>query len=204
MPRRPPALMEELVEAILLRFPPEEPALLFRAALVCKGWCRLISSTSFRRRFRELHRTAPMLGFFHRDFVPNSSFPRLPHAIAPNWRAVDALHGRILFHDTDLSKKGLVVFNPMTGEVWRLPRLQVYMYRWSAALLCAAAGCDHLVCGGPFLVVFVGKEPIDGFVVTSVYSSVQDAWSEPISVQNHGVWHERAWCSCRECTLLRL
>ena len=45
-----PALMEELVEEILLRIPPDEPAHLIRAALVCKDWCRVVSGGGFRRR----------------------------------------------------------------------------------------------------------------------------------------------------------
>ncbi|KAL6595508.1 hypothetical protein ACP70R_047848 [Stipagrostis hirtigluma subsp. patula] len=57
------ALSEEMVEEVLLRFPPDDPASLLRAALVCKPWCRLISGSRFRSRFRELHRAAPMLGF---------------------------------------------------------------------------------------------------------------------------------------------
>ncbi|CAO1939910.1 unnamed protein product [Urochloa humidicola] len=53
-PRRlPPTLMEELVEEILLRIPPEDRASLLRANLVCKAWHRLISSPRFRRRIRE-------------------------------------------------------------------------------------------------------------------------------------------------------
>ncbi|TVU01199.1 hypothetical protein EJB05_53358, partial [Eragrostis curvula] len=59
----PPVLMEELVEEVLLRVPPDDPATLVRAALVCKPWCRLVSGRGFRHRFRELHRTPPMLGF---------------------------------------------------------------------------------------------------------------------------------------------
>jgi hypothetical protein len=51
----PPELMDELVEEILVRFPPDDPASLVRAALVCKPWCRLVSGTAFHRRFREFH-----------------------------------------------------------------------------------------------------------------------------------------------------
>ncbi|GJN24341.1 hypothetical protein PR202_gb12078 [Eleusine coracana subsp. coracana] len=58
----PPELLEENYEEILLRFPPDDPACLFRAALACKRWCRLISSARFRRRFRECHRSPPLLG----------------------------------------------------------------------------------------------------------------------------------------------
>ncbi|XP_021310219.1 uncharacterized protein LOC8081610 [Sorghum bicolor] len=52
-PRPPPAeLMDELVEEILLRIPPDDPTRLLRAALVCKRWCRIVSAAGFRLRFR--------------------------------------------------------------------------------------------------------------------------------------------------------
>lgn len=63
MPPPPRALPKELIEEILLCFPPHEPARLVRAVLICKHWCRLVSGPGFRRRFREFHRTPPMLGF---------------------------------------------------------------------------------------------------------------------------------------------
>ncbi|GJN10440.1 hypothetical protein PR202_ga28534 [Eleusine coracana subsp. coracana] len=59
-----PALMEELVEEALLRIPPDDPASLVRAALVCKEWRRIVTGPGFRRRFRELHRRPPTLGVF--------------------------------------------------------------------------------------------------------------------------------------------
>ncbi|CAN6196775.1 unnamed protein product [Urochloa humidicola] len=37
-----PELMDELVGEILLRLPPDEPEHLFRAALVCKPWLRVL------------------------------------------------------------------------------------------------------------------------------------------------------------------
>ncbi|KAL6647697.1 hypothetical protein ACP70R_015134 [Stipagrostis hirtigluma subsp. patula] len=194
-PRRPPpALMEELVEDILLRLPPDDPASLVRAALVCKGWRRLVSGASFRRRFRELHRTPPLLGFLFTSvggntrFKPTSSFRfRLPHPIvAPSWRAVDARHGRILFYDADPKARAytgnsLVVWNPIDGEVRRLPRTPLFMFKWSAALLCAAAGGgDHLDCDAFRVAVVVTQY---GFASACVYSSEQHAWSPVISVQ---------------------
>ncbi|CAL4914320.1 unnamed protein product [Urochloa decumbens] len=107
---------------------PPPPELLVRAALVCKRWFRLISDPHFRRRFRELHRAAPMLGFFCTDhlasrFVPTSSAP-LPHAIPGDWRAVDARHGRVLLNTAACwddftffgSGEDLVVWDPVTGE----------------------------------------------------------------------------------------
>ncbi|CAO2201259.1 unnamed protein product, partial [Urochloa humidicola] len=60
----PPELLDELVEEVLLRIPPDDPATLARAALVSRRWCRVAAGRSFRRRFRELHRRAapPVLG----------------------------------------------------------------------------------------------------------------------------------------------
>ncbi|CAN6196738.1 unnamed protein product [Urochloa humidicola] len=56
-------LMDELVEEILVRLPPDDPILPVRVALVCKQWCRrLVSGSNFRRWFREYHRTVPVLG----------------------------------------------------------------------------------------------------------------------------------------------
>jgi hypothetical protein len=65
-----PADPEELVEEVLRRVPPDDPASLFRAALVSKRWRRLISGRGFRRRFREFHRFPPLLGFlcYRADF----------------------------------------------------------------------------------------------------------------------------------------
>jgi hypothetical protein len=72
------ALMDELVGEILLRIPPHDPASLLHAALVCKRWGRIVSDPGFRGRFREFHRTPPMLGFFRErgqsySFVSTSS-----------------------------------------------------------------------------------------------------------------------------------
>jgi hypothetical protein len=210
--RRVPALMDELIEEILLRFPHDDPASLLSAALVCKSWCRLVSGTGFRRRFRELHRTPPMLGFLcifgnsagpfahirlqaAARFMPAAtSFRRLPHAVvAPRWRAIDALHGRILFYDLDMVTRQSVeldffVCNPIiTGEVRRLPTLvPPDVYRWSAGLLGTAPDCndsDH-VDDYPFRVVVVSTEQSTGITFAYVYSSEQHTWSMQTSIQN--------------------
>ncbi|CAL5011558.1 unnamed protein product [Urochloa decumbens] len=59
-----PDLVDELVEEVLLRIPPDDPAALARAAIVSRRWCRVAAGRSFRRRFRERHRRAapPVLG----------------------------------------------------------------------------------------------------------------------------------------------
>ncbi|CAL5092001.1 unnamed protein product [Urochloa decumbens] len=195
----PPELMEELVEEILLHFPPHEPARLVHAALVCKRWCHLISAPGFRRRFCKLHRTPPMLGFHYRSiaddgdnvghFVPISAF-RLPRAVTSSWRALDARHGRILLRS--LGKRfgsdiALAVWDPITDEKRKLPLLPRNRSTWVAAVLCFAAGaCDHLDCQrGPFLVVVVATNTGGTFICTC--SSDDDAWSEPIFSQQNGV-----------------
>ncbi|CAL4969077.1 unnamed protein product [Urochloa decumbens] len=193
-PLQPAALMEELVEEVLVRIPPDDPASLVRAALVCKRWCRLISGASFRRRFRELHLTPPMLGFLYErysgvDFVQTSSF-RPPHAFREDWRMLDARHGRVLVMDVGSFSPmdtEFIVWDPVTDGLQKLPILEFHPSSWSAALLCTTAGCDHLDCrGGPFLVVVVVTD-VFGQRRTSAYtySSEQGAWSEPITVQHH-------------------
>ncbi|KAF8654002.1 hypothetical protein HU200_062144 [Digitaria exilis] len=93
-PRASPALPDELVEAILLRSPPDDPARLVHAALVCKRWCRLVSGRSFRRRFRA-RRPAPMLGFLSNDAVGDGGFSaRFVHTAA----SCPPLAGRVLLH----------------------------------------------------------------------------------------------------------
>ncbi|GJN10432.1 hypothetical protein PR202_ga28526 [Eleusine coracana subsp. coracana] len=164
-------LVESMVEEILLRFPPDDPASLVRAALVCKPWCRLVAGRGFRRRFREFHRTPPVLGLlcnsmdkghFEEDvvrFVPAASFPPTQR-VRLNYRAIDARHGRVLLRCMlwdcdDLLNGEFVVRDPITHKERVLPSLPRYPDRWSAAVLCAATAsgtCDHLDCsGGPFL-----------------------------------------------------
>ncbi|TVU40363.1 hypothetical protein EJB05_13826, partial [Eragrostis curvula] len=211
----PQALPEELVKEIVLRFPPDDPARLLGAALVCKDWCRLICGLGFRRRFREFHQNPPLLVIIYRDgeastshgscswiviktsFMPLSTFT-LPSACKISSRdAIDALHSRILFCDKeDLRGPSawieLVVWSPVPSQVRRLPLLRLgrrrSSYTWTAALLCAAAGCDHLDCGsGAFAVIFTGTDSIMGFTSAYVYSSEQDEWSKPISIRDRSV-----------------
>ncbi|CAL5034507.1 unnamed protein product [Urochloa decumbens] len=59
-----PALVDELAEEILLRFPADDPACLVRAALACKRSRRLVADPGFRRRFREFRGAPPVLGVF--------------------------------------------------------------------------------------------------------------------------------------------
>ncbi|NP_001316034.1 uncharacterized protein LOC100279176 [Zea mays] len=50
------SLMDDLVEEFLIRLPPDDPASLVNASLVCKRWSRLIAGRVFRRKFRKIHR----------------------------------------------------------------------------------------------------------------------------------------------------
>jgi hypothetical protein len=200
-PRLPPQLPDVIVEEILVRLPADDPASLLRAALACKRFARLVSGPGFRARLRDFHRAAgpPMLGFFcdHRGpadgvvsrFVPTSTIrPRA--TVRRGWRAADSRHGRVLlyplpkrfepFRNVVLEVRILV-----TGEHRNLPGLPRRPLSWSAAVLCGADGtCGHHPgCHrGPFRVVFVGTDK--GDIFSCVYSSVEDAWSQPASVEH--------------------
>ncbi|KXG34281.1 uncharacterized protein LOC110432335 isoform X2 [Sorghum bicolor] len=146
------ALMEELVEEVLLRFPPADPASLVRAALVCRRWRRLVTGPRFHRRYRDLHlhrgrggSSPPMLGFLADAgtgtlFVPTSTFRPAPASaragtdgggggalLLGGWLALDARHGRALLRrDTGRDAPvdcQLAVWDPATGRRTDLPRL---------------------------------------------------------------------------------
>ncbi|KAF8683094.1 hypothetical protein HU200_044951 [Digitaria exilis] len=203
-------LMEELVEEVLIRVPPDEPAYLVRAALVCKSWRRVLSDHGFLRRYRLFHRTPPLLGYLHNlysrgpipRFVPTTTTSPFAAAAPPpplggceRWRALDCRHGRVLAraffdHDDD----PLIVWDPTTGDQRRLavppptttdPRGAAR--RYTGAVLCAAAdGCDHLGChGGPFLVAYMVADEHHA-VRVSVYSSETDAWGPPSAAVHVG------------------
>ncbi|CAL5091996.1 unnamed protein product [Urochloa decumbens] len=165
-----PPLLEELEEEVLLRFPPHEPALLVRAALVCKRWCRIVSGSGFRRRFRELNRTPPMLGFLCNT---SDSLPR-PHSARRMPTSATAARSTPA---TAVSSSGAAKL-----EVPSL-LVQPSMFSWTAVVLCAACGrCDHLDCHhGPFLVVYMGSGFREAFICT--YSSSAGSWSEPIATE---------------------
>ncbi|TVU41805.1 hypothetical protein EJB05_15357, partial [Eragrostis curvula] len=100
-------LLDELVGEILLRLPPDEPADILRASLVCKRWRRLLSDPAFGRRYRELHRSPPLLGFFHSicsvglfpPFVSTVASPCSPPTLdCSSWETLDCHHGRVLIY----------------------------------------------------------------------------------------------------------
>ncbi|CAL5091608.1 unnamed protein product [Urochloa decumbens] len=196
-PPPPPAaeLMEELVGEILLRLPPDDPEHLFRAALVCKPWLRVLCDPAFRRRYRVFHGAPPLLGLLHKRqvldgdpparFASTTSMPDFPHPGSDGHRTrpLDCRHGRVLI---DMLQKGsarFLVWDPITSDKHFLPAPDIEWLIESAAVLCAVDGCDHLDChGGPFRVVFVATHDYKDDIFASVYSSETGAWSTPVSL----------------------
>ncbi|XP_044957576.1 uncharacterized protein LOC123408560 [Hordeum vulgare subsp. vulgare] len=198
-PRR--TLPDELVEEILIRIPPDDPASLLRASLVCKSWSEVVSHRGFSRRLRDHHRAPPVLGFLHDwydedmpEFIPATSSPfSLAVPDRRLWQAVDCRHGRALFLSNPKCPytQELLMWEPITGARQRIPVPTAFQSgRTTAAVFCTADGCDHCHChGGPFCVVFIfsidDEEIREGAVeqeyVTSacIYSSETDAWGEP-------------------------
>ncbi|CAL4915373.1 unnamed protein product [Urochloa decumbens] len=204
-------LVDELIEEVLFRFSPDDPALLFRAALVCKRWRRLVSDPGFRRRFREFHRSPPTLGILCKTVAArftHTRFYRTSPSCPPirdrrDWDVLDSRHGRVLMANA-LDK--LVVWDPITEdqqELAPLPRHAGCAPNGSLAALCAGAlctngslavlcagaagggSCDHLDCHrNPFLVVFVGND--SEVMFSCVYSSEDGTWrSEPTVAAHH-------------------
>ncbi|KAJ1287496.1 hypothetical protein BS78_02G014200 [Paspalum vaginatum] len=169
----PPQLPEELVEEILVRFPPDEPASLVRAALVCKLWRRIVSSAAFRGAFREFHRAAaPALGMFCQfeedsdsgddeapprstaRFVPMSFF-RPSRAVRRCCRVLDARHGRVLLQNVPpwpptlpTTTIDLFVWDPISDEHRDLPGLpwpdsDPFPCDWKVAVLCRCCRDHH-------------------------------------------------------------
>ncbi|KAF8657790.1 hypothetical protein HU200_059950 [Digitaria exilis] len=187
LPSPPLTLSDDAVVEILRRLPPEEPACLIRASLVCRAWRLLLSEPGFLRRYREHHRTPPVLGFLHNKlFLPTTTVadPPLspPEFDYSSWVAIDCRHGRVLLHTLD--PIDLVVWDPIAGDQHRLPEPVDLYNHFTGAVVCAADGCDHTDCrGGPFLVVFGGTADEDilledpSFTWMRVYSSETGAWN---------------------------
>uniref|UniRef100_A0ACD5X9U3 Uncharacterized protein n=1 Tax=Avena sativa TaxID=4498 RepID=A0ACD5X9U3_AVESA len=197
----PPALPVELVEEILLRPPPDDPACLLRASVVCKTWGAVVSHRGFRRRLHELHRAPPVLGFFHS--CHNKRAPNFVATTASSFslsvpdfrscRALDCRHGRALFFSRGAQE--LLVWELITGAQQRVPLAPAFqpadVIYVSAAVLCAADGCDHKCCHGcPFRLVFLfvtmGMADHDNEYDTSAcaYSSETGTWGELTSVRS--------------------
>ncbi|CAN6381084.1 unnamed protein product [Urochloa humidicola] len=87
-PRPSSALMDELVEEVALRIPPDDPACLLRGALVCKSWWRIVSDPGFRRRYARLPLQPRITFHLRRDLILPSDPCRsleLPRHRRPAW-----------------------------------------------------------------------------------------------------------------------
>lgn len=88
---RRPLLMDDLIEEVLFRLPPNDPR---------RRRLQALAPPRLRRRFREFHRAPPMLGLLCNlksgsIFVPTCpSCPILTDS--SNLRVIDARHGRVL------------------------------------------------------------------------------------------------------------
>ncbi|XP_039780924.1 uncharacterized protein LOC120648263 [Panicum virgatum] len=199
-------MTEELVEEILLRVPPDEPAYLVRAALVCRHWRRILSDRGFLRRYRAFHRTPPLLGYLHNlSSRPTGRIPRFvrtsiaspfsqPELGCDFWWALDCRHSRVLIHTVNPGH--LVVWDPLTGDQQHLS-MPAYPsgHMYNGAVLCAKhgnGGCDHLDCGhgGSFVVVYVDVDT-DHVVRASAYSSETRAWGATTSVHVDNFFEDR-------------
>jgi hypothetical protein len=92
----------------------------------------------------------------------------------------------IHFEDEDTSKRGLVVWDPVTGSQQHLsvpsagyPSYSFHSY--TGAVLCAKDVCDHLDChDGPFRMIFVETNLLSPiFACATSCSSLTGAWSAP-------------------------
>ncbi|XP_066391833.1 uncharacterized protein [Miscanthus floridulus] len=166
--RTPPSELvdDDAITEVLLRLPPEEPAYLVRASLVCRQWRRVLSDPGFHRLYVGFHRTPPLLGFFNSSRDGRVLLQRRP----------------VQLEDDDAGALGCLVWDAITGDRHEL--------RWpnnvpmrSAVVLCAAAGCDHSDCrGGPFLVLCAGVHihSTGWRAYAYVYSSQLRAWGAPV------------------------
>ncbi|KAI4966804.1 hypothetical protein ZWY2020_035980 [Hordeum vulgare] len=191
-----PELSMDLVEQILIRLPPDDPGCLFRASLVCRLWRGLLTSADFARRYREFHRTPPLLGFFENHdtvkpwFAPSSPAASPFPPLFPDRRdlyVLDSRHALVLLRnpirtDDNDHAVSLIVWDPVGRRQWEFPPpdfASTVLYD-VGVVVCAADHCDHLAChGSSFLVGYVGTDYSSAYA--SVFSSETNSWSPTVS-----------------------
>ncbi|XP_039795862.1 uncharacterized protein LOC120661187 isoform X1 [Panicum virgatum] len=208
-PRPPPPLIDDVTAEIFVRLPPDEPQHLFRAALVCKPWLRVLCDPDFGRQYRAFHGAPPLLGLLQRReiaqgnralrFASTTSMPAFPYPSSDgsHMRPLDCRHGRVLIHMLKGRDVDLLVWDPVTGDHRRLRQPCIHWMTYGAgcaAVFCAAEGCDHLDChGGPFRVVLVGTDNDLDKLWAIVYSSETGAWSTPTSIYSGRAGYVDTW-----------
>ncbi|CAM0947756.1 unnamed protein product [Alopecurus aequalis] len=111
--------------------------------------------------------------------------PEFPHpgSDGRRTRPLDCRHGRVLIHMLEHGGSPYLVWDPVTGDRHWLPPEpeEIEWLVYSAVVLCATDGCDHLDChGGPFRVVFAATHDYNDTILASVYSSETGVWSVPV------------------------
>ncbi|KAF8772922.1 hypothetical protein HU200_005320 [Digitaria exilis] len=219
---RPPYLIDDAITEILLRLPPDDPACLVRASLVCKAWRELLTGPAFLRRYCAFHGAPPLLGYSHNiyDEVPYARFVAADARASPfsapafgrlNWWVLECRHGRVLLQSFERhASSNLLVWDPITGVQHQVPVHMTYFCH-TAAVLCGVAGCDHLNChGGPFLVVSIcipyeeEEEQAVDFISACVYSSETGAWTSSPSIQFDAYIEERPSLLARDALYFTL
>ncbi|VAI52562.1 hypothetical protein VPH35_107818 [Triticum aestivum] len=191
-------LIDDATAEILLRLPPDEPEHLFRAALVCKRWLRIICHPGFLRSYRAFHGAPPLLGLLHRlmlsqlgppapRFASATSMPDFPYPGSDDRLVtpLDCRHGRVISYVRQDDGLYYHVWDPVTRDCHAVPTADIDWIIQSVAVLCAVDGCDHLHChGGPFRLLFVATHGYQYKIIASVYSSETGEWNEPVCLHN--------------------
>ncbi|XP_044985343.1 uncharacterized protein LOC123452700 [Hordeum vulgare subsp. vulgare] len=191
-----PELCRDVLEQVFILLPPHDPGSLIRASLVCRPWRAFLTSPGFARRYREFHRTPPLLGFFENHdtvmpwFAPSSPSASPFPPLFPDRRnlyVLDSRHALVLLRNpirTDVGDHAvsLIVWDPVGRRQWEFPPpdfASTVLYD-VGVVVCAADHCDHLAChGSSFLVGYVGTGYSSAYA--SVFSSETNSWSPTVS-----------------------
>ncbi|XBH96444.1 hypothetical protein VPH35_086830 [Triticum aestivum] len=210
-------ILEEMLEEILLRLPPQ-PSSLPRASLVCTRWRRILCSPGFLRRVREHHgrsKPPPLLGFFDEAFCRDKRpifkpttmgrWDRIPPArfSAPwirgeGWAFLGCRHGLALL--ICQKRREAVVWDPLTGHQRRLAFPPGFCRKkgrlvQNAAVMCTAAVEDGHVHGDcrftPFRLALVGSDSDGTHNFACLYQSESGVWGDVVSLET-----TRSTCVC--------
>uniref|UniRef100_A0ACD5XDD1 Uncharacterized protein n=2 Tax=Avena sativa TaxID=4498 RepID=A0ACD5XDD1_AVESA len=105
---------------------------------------------------------------------------------------MDCRHGHALFVIPNFNGEvrvrpfDIFVLDPVTGRQRSVPSPYSHAECFSAAVFCAAQGCDHHDCqGGHFFVAVVSTDPFRSVTSGWLYSSETRIWSRLTPVEHH-------------------
>ncbi|KAK3151322.1 hypothetical protein QOZ80_3AG0244410 [Eleusine coracana subsp. coracana] len=178
-----PALSDDMVQEILLRVPPDEPASLVRASLVRSNWRNLLVQPHFATRYSIRHGTPPLLGFFLSSqrgvsFVPATSFrPATTTFDLKGNLTLHCRHGRVLLCEMVFNKPELIIWDPITSEHLCLPRMLARPTGWFHGTLLCGAACQRRGCyDNPFRVAALWTDYSSASAC--IYSSQTGEWGD--------------------------